>query len=138
MKWICDTNVISEVFKKKPNQQVLDWLGGLDEIFLSVVTVEEMYCGLSKINANNKMEWFEKFVLLRCHVLPITIEIAQHCGILRGQFLQKGTTRTQADSLIAATAIKHNLALSTRNERDFDNCGIPLLNPFSTGIGTIK
>lgn len=42
MKWLCDTNVISEVFKKKPNQQVLDWLSGQDEIFLSVVTVEEI------------------------------------------------------------------------------------------------
>ncbi|MEE8431628.1 MAG: PIN domain-containing protein [Candidatus Desulfatibia sp.] len=117
------------------NQQVLDWLGGQDEIFLSVVTVEEIYGGLSKKNANKKMGWFEKFILLRCHILPVAIEIARHCGILRGQFLQKGTTRTQADLLIAATAIKHNLALSTRNERDFENCGIPLLNPFSAGLG---
>jgi len=130
MKWICDTNVISEVFRKTPNKQVSDWLGRQEQLFLSVVTVEEIYCGLSHKNANRQIEWFERFMLLRCNVLPVTADIARRCGMLRGQFLQKGTTRTQADLLIAATAIRHDLALSTRNERDFENCGIPLLNPF--------
>ncbi|MEM6839922.1 MAG: hypothetical protein AAF609_24185 [Cyanobacteria bacterium P01_C01_bin.120] len=39
-------------------------------------------------------------------------------------------TRTQADMLIAATAQVHNLALVTRNTRDFENCDIQILNPF--------
>ena len=131
MKWLCDTNVISEVFKKKTDTKMFDWLSRQNEIFLSVITVEEIYCGLSHKNANKKIEWFEKFISLRCHVLPVTIETARLCGILRGRFLQKGTTRTQADLLIAGTVIEHNLALATRNERDFENCGIPILNPFS-------
>jgi len=63
-------------------------------------------------------------------VFPVTQQIAEKCGTLRGQFLQKGVTRTQADLFIAATAIEHNLALSTRNEKDFENCGIAILNPF--------
>lgn len=102
-----------------------------EELFLSVVTVEEIYCGLSHRNASKKLEWFERFMQLRCNILPVTVDIARRCGMLRDQFLGKGTTRTQADLLIAATAIKHDLALSTRNERDFEGCGIPLLNPFS-------
>ncbi len=134
MKWLCDTNVVSEMFRKEPNRQILDWLGRQEEIYLSVVTVEEIYCGLSHKNANKRIEWFEKFMQIRCNVLPVTTDIARHCGMLRGQFLRKGATRTQADLLIAATAIKHDLALSTRNERDFEDCGIPLLNPFSDGL----
>lgn len=130
MKWLCDTNIISEVFQKKPNQKVVDWLSRQDEIFLSVITVEEIYCGLSHKNATKRIEWFEKFMSLRCLILPVTKEIARHCGGLRGRFLQKGVTRTQADLFIAATAAQHNLALATRNLRDFDHCGIPLLNPF--------
>ena len=130
MKWICDTNVMSEVFKRIPNNYVLNWMAQQDTVFLSVITVEEIYSGLSHKDANRKMEWFNKFIQLRCEVLPITIEIAKRCGMLRGQFLQNGISRTQADLLIASTAIIHNLALATRNTRDFENCGVPLFNPF--------
>lgn len=130
MKWLCDTNIISEFFKKKPSSKVLTWLSGRDELFLSVVTVEEIFCGLSQKRAQLQMAWFEKFICLRCTVLPITDEIARQCGLLRGQFLRKGISRTQADLLIAATATRHQLSLATRNERDFEGCSIPVLNPF--------
>ncbi|MBW2195664.1 MAG: type II toxin-antitoxin system VapC family toxin [Deltaproteobacteria bacterium] len=131
MKWLCDTNVISEVFKWSPDKIVTDWITQLEVIFLSVVTVEEIYCGLSHKDANKTMQWFDKFMRLRCHILPATQRIAKKCGVLRGQFLKKGISRTQADLLIAATAIEHNLALATRNTQDFENCGIPIFNPFS-------
>jgi predicted nucleic acid-binding protein len=49
---------------------------------------------------------------------------------LRGEFRRGGKQRTQADMLIAATALEHNLALATRNAKDFEACGIPLVNPF--------
>ncbi len=130
MKWLCDTNVISEMFKKAPEPIVMEWISTRNEIFLSVITVEEIFCGLSHKNAKKQMEWFEKFIRLRCVVLAITDEIARQCGVLRGQFFRKGVTRSQADLLIAATAILHQLTLSTRNERDFKDCGIPVLNPF--------
>ncbi len=131
MKWLCDTNVVSELFKRTPNNLVLEWLARHDIVFLSVITVEEIYCGLSHKNANRRMEWFNKFVRLRCEILPLTHNIAKQCGDLRGHFLQKGISRTQADLFIAATAVVHNLTLATRNVRDFENCGIPILNPFA-------
>ena len=131
MNWLCDTNVISEVFKRSPNKVVVDWITQQEVIFFSIVTVEEIYCGLSHKDANKKMQWFDKFMRLRCRILPATLRIAKKCGVLRGQFLKKGISRTQADLLIAATAVVHNLALATRNTQDFENCGIPLLNPFS-------
>ncbi|MDB9536336.1 PIN domain-containing protein [Dolichospermum planctonicum CS-1226] len=66
-----------------------------------------------------------------CQILPITAEIAQLCGKIRGQQRLSGKTVTQADMMIAATAQTHQLTLVTRNIRDFDSCGIPLFNPFS-------
>ncbi|MEH2256076.1 PIN domain-containing protein [Nostoc sp.] len=66
-----------------------------------------------------------------CQVLPITIEIAKRSRELQGQLRLSGKTHTQADMMIAATAQIHQLTLVTRNIRDFDGCGIPLLNPFS-------
>ncbi len=130
MKWLCDTNVIAEVFKKAPNPKVVEWISARTEIFLSVITVEEIHCGLSHRNAARQMEWFDKFTTMRCRVLPVTEDVAKGCGMLRGRFLRKGVTRSQADLLIAATALHHQLSLSTRNERDFQDCGIPILNPF--------
>jgi len=35
--------------------------------------------------------------------------------------------------LIAATALEHQMTLVTRNVRDFEDCGVPLLNPFQEG-----
>ena len=36
----------------------------------------------------------------------------------------------QADLLIGATALRHDLVLVTRNTKDFEGCGIKLFNPF--------
>jgi len=76
------------------------------------------------------MNWFEKFIESYCLILPITEKIARTAGILRGEFRQKGVTRTQADLLIGATAMEHELILATRNEKDFTNCGLIVFNPF--------
>ncbi|MCP4692085.1 MAG: type II toxin-antitoxin system VapC family toxin [Desulfobacterales bacterium] len=131
MNWLCDTNVISESFKKKQNMAALNWLRRQERLSLSVVTVEEIFCGLSHLNALKKMEWFERFLRARCDILPISPAIARRCGMLRGRFLKNGVTRTQADLFIASTAIEHQLALSTRNIKDFEGIDIPLLNPFT-------
>jgi toxin FitB len=61
----------------------------------------------------------------------IISELAQYAGKLRGTFQTRGIVRSQADMLIAATAHIHQLTLITRNIRDFEDCGILLLNPFN-------
>lgn len=66
-----------------------------------------------------------------CMILPITADIAQMAGLLRGEFRTKGSTRSQADMLIAATAKVHQLPLATRNVRDFEGCELSVINPFS-------
>jgi len=131
MNFLCDTNIISEVMKRSPNLQVKNWLSTLDLIYLSVITIEEVYFGLTYKDAKRQSEWFEKFVQFRCEVLPITFSIAKRCGKLRGDFRQKGFARTQADMLIAATANEHDLILVTRNIKDFEDCNIQLYDPFT-------
>ena len=75
--------------------------------------------------------WFVVFLSRSCNVLPVTAEIAQGAGRLRGEFQSKGETRTQADMLIASTARHHQLTLVTRNAQDFEGCGMALLNPIA-------
>ena len=76
--------------------------------------------------------WFDRFFLERCEVLPVTEQVAHRAGELRGHFRSAGQIRTQADMLIAATAQVSQLALATRNVRDFEGCGLALVNPFET------
>jgi toxin FitB len=131
MKFLCDTNVISEVVRREPNPGVVAWLERQPAIALSVVTVEEVLYGLAWKPHPKVQRWFDDFVEALCTVLPIDEEIARRSGELRGASQARGEPRSAADMLIAATAQLHQLTLATRNVRHFEGCGIPLLNPFS-------
>ena len=130
MRWLTDTNVLSELVRPRPNPGVVAWARGLERLTISVITLEEITFGLSwKPNARVH-EWFAQFLAEACDVLPITKEIAERGGVLRGNLRAVGVTTSQADMLIAATAQVHELTLVTRNVRDFAECRIAVLNPF--------
>ncbi len=69
--------------------------------------------------------------LQRHEVLAVTTDVARCAGALRGQLQLRGQTRSQADMLIAVTAQIQPLTIVTRNVRDFDGCGVAVLNPFA-------
>ncbi len=130
MQILCDTNIISELARPAPNPQVLVWSQELSFMIISVITVEEISYGLiAKLNPRIQA-WLDEFLATYCSILPITSEIAQIAGQLRGYFKTQGKPRIQADMLIAATAKHYQLSLATRNIRDFEDCGILLINPF--------
>lgn len=90
-----------------------------------------MFYGLA-LRRNVKVQrWLEQFIEQRCSGLDVSVAIARHAGTLRSQLAARGRVRSQADMLIAATAAQHGLTIATRNERDFDECGVPVENPFS-------
>jgi predicted nucleic acid-binding protein len=117
--------------KRAPNPAVKHWFSQQELIYCSVITLEEIYWGLTYKDARRQRAWFEQLIALRGEVLPITSAIAKRCGELRGQFRQQGIIRTQADLLIAATAYEHGLTVVTRNVQDFEACDIHVLNPFN-------
>ncbi|PLZ86699.1 PIN domain-containing protein [Fischerella thermalis CCMEE 5196] len=131
MSILCDTNIISELARPLPNSGVLAWSRTVTSINLSVITVEEIYYGLTAKPNSRIQNWFDSFLIIHCQIFPITLEIAQCAGEFRGILRTQGKPRSQADMLIAATAKIHNLTLVTRNTKDFEDCGIFTLNPFS-------
>jgi predicted nucleic acid-binding protein len=131
MSIVLDTNVVSELARPRPDSRVIDWADRLTAVALSAVTVEEVFFGLSAKRNVRIERWFEDFLDSDCQVLEITKAIARHAGVLRGQLVRRGRPRSQADMLIAATAALHGLTLATRNERDFEDCGVTVVNPFA-------
>jgi toxin FitB len=130
MSLLCDTNILSELSRRAPHPRVLAWASGVTSYVISAITVEELFFGVSAQPLPRIHAWLEALFETSCTVLPITEQIARRCGELRGELRGRGQIRSQADMMIAATAQLHGLALATRNTRDFEGCGIALLNPF--------
>jgi len=130
MPWLTDTNVLSELVRPRPNSGVLAWASGVERISISVVTLEEIMFGLAWKPNPKVQKWFGRFFAEACEIVPITQAMAERAGAMRGELRARGITRSQADTLIAATAQVLGLTLVTRNVRDFEGCRIDLLNPF--------
>ena len=131
---LVDTNVVSELMRPRSSPSVIDWAEQQETMSLSVVTLEEILVGISYKPSVRMARWFEEFIEARCELFPVTASIARRSALLRGGLRRGGKQRTQADMLIAATALEHSLALATRNTKDFEGCGIPLVNPFELAL----
>jgi predicted nucleic acid-binding protein len=69
-------------------------------------------------------------------ILAIDAETALQWGCLCSKMKKAGTTVPVVDGLLAATALRHQAVLATRNTGDFQNTGIRLLNPWEQGTIT--
>lgn len=132
--YLADTNIVSELMRLRPDAGVQRWAQRLQHsgmrFMISAMTVDEIIFGLERRPSAPKMDWFDRF-LLNNTVLPVTDAIARRGGEMRALLAGRGRVREQADMLIAATAQVHALTVVTRNVRDFDGCGIAVLNPFT-------
>jgi toxin FitB len=76
MSFLFDSNAISEAIKRKPNLQVRQLIDKQSPVLISVISVEEIYYGLTYKDARQKWDWFENFVQFRCEVLPVPNNVA--------------------------------------------------------------
>lgn len=135
MIYLLDTNVVSELVRPRPDPKVRAWLASLDEVALSVISIEELVFGIERAPAARRQKlaaWFDDLVDHLVKIEEITPEIARAAGELRARRTRAGRPVTQADMLIAATALVRGWTLATRNVPDFEDCGVLLFNPFSS------
>jgi len=137
MKFLLDTNVISEAKQKKPNEKVLEWLDAQDEskIYLSVLSVGEIRKGIARLESGKKKaeleEWLEKLRnRFARRLLPLSEKTFLVWGKMCGEFENKGIVRSALDSLLEATALEHDLIFVTRNVKNFQNSQVTILNPW--------
>lgn len=130
MRFLLDTNVISELTRREVDRGIATWAQSIRRVSLSVVTIEEINYGLAWRPNLRIQEIIGRFIEEHCVLIDVSPEIARAAGQLRGEMQSRGETRSQADMLICATAAVHGLTLVTRNVSDFQGCGVALLNPF--------
>lgn len=138
MRYILDTNIISELIIKLPDQNVVTWVKNVnrDDLFLSVITIGEIKKGITKLpqslRKDNIQNWFESELLtdFEARILPLDLSVMLVWGELIGELEKKGRNLPTLDSLIAATTRYYDLTLVTRNTKDFEGIGIKIFNPF--------
>jgi predicted nucleic acid-binding protein len=138
LKYLLDTCVISELIKKEKNNKVVKWIKKRKEssLFISVLTVGEIQKGISKLPDSYKKEYLKTWIdndlkkRFAGRILEITEEIATSWGEIQAKSESEGKKMPAIDSLIAATAIKNNLTVVTRNEKDIENSGCKSINPW--------
>jgi len=137
MNYLLDTNVISETVRVKPNQNVLNWFSVVpsESLFVSVLTLGEIRRGIELLTDNKQRPslvlWLDQKLPLWFgeNVLSIDQEVAERWGYITSKITKKNQL-SAIDTLLAATALRHNLKMVTRNVKDFDLPGLEVINPF--------
>lgn len=135
MSYLLDTNIVSETVRRNPNKAVISWLDQIpaEALFVSVLALGEIRKGIEALSDRRRREklrlwlehdlpaWFEG------RMLPVDLAVADRWGRLLAEV---GRPVPTIDSLLAATALHHELRLVTRNAGDFDYSGLEVINPF--------
>lgn len=135
MKLLLDTNVLSETMRPRPDAKVVAFLRRGLPSYISVVTVHELKHGAELVkDARRRQEIAAWFASIRSdfedQILTVTAEIAETAAVLRASASRSGRVLHIEDAIIAATALKHNLTLITRNTSDFEVTEVPQINPW--------
>jgi hypothetical protein len=138
MRYLLDTNIVSELNKRTPNAGVLGWFEEAEDtnLFLSVVTVGEIRKGIEQVRGRNHpgdepyADRLEQALHALRHdyrgrFLPISEAIAEEWGRMCAVY-----PNHPVDNLLSATARVHEMTLVTRNIRDVEIHDISCLNPF--------
>jgi predicted nucleic acid-binding protein len=135
LRYLLDTNFISDIIKPVPNRSVVEWVRSADQTSLcvSVITFGELRRGVELLDqgrrkraldawiSNDLSEWFGD------RVLAVDRVVAEQYGRLGAESKRRGWGLESADALIAATAQVHDLVLATLNRKHFAKLGVKLL-----------
>jgi predicted nucleic acid-binding protein len=132
-RYLLDTNIVSEVRKPRPHGAVLAWIESQQEqqLFISAVTLGELQSGIERLRqrdtdkANEIESWLDQ-VEDSYQVLPMD----GRCFREWARLMHEKPDQLLEDGMIAATARIHDLIVATRNERDFREFDVRIINPF--------
>ena len=135
MRYLVDANVLSEPTKPIPDLRVVAWLRRHEQdVAVDPIIIGEMRFGILLLPRGKKRaaleRWFDAGVR-RLHCLPWDVDTGLIWAELLARLRTTGKSMPIKDSLIAATALLHDLAVATRNSADFEKAGVRIVDPFS-------
>lgn len=140
MAIILDTNVASELIDDRPQLEVVDWWRrqAIAEAYVTAITEMELRYGVAILPEGRNRSRLSRQVddLLDVEfgnrILPFDSEAARAYAVISSHRRSIGRVVGQSDTQIAAIALARNMAVATRNVNDFTDCGVELINPWST------
>ena len=127
---LIDTSVLSELRRARPEPRVRAAVEAIPDadLFISVLTIGEIVSGIERLAPGAKRSALEAWVrgLAEMHaarILGVDLDVAKVWGDLTARAARQGRVVPAVDGLIAATALRHDLAVMTRNVADFAATG---------------
>ena len=138
MSLLLDSCVLSEMVKPQRNENVVSWLAAQrpEALYVSALTLGEMQKGIDKLPPSVRKTFLETYLQtdilegFKGRILDVDSNVALAWGTLVAKSEQVGQRMPSVDSLIAATALRHQLTVVTRNTRDMAASGVALFNPW--------
>ena len=139
MQIVLDTNVVSELIRKAPDPAVEAWAAGhaLEDLFFSAIGEAELRYGAAILPAGRRRESLVSDIermlsdAFDDRVLPFDSGAARAYADIAAMRRSVGRSVSPADCQIAAIARSRDMALATRNVRDFDGTVIDVVNPWT-------
>ncbi len=136
---IIDTNVLSEPLKPTPAGKVLQWLTGQETlaVFTTTITMAELLSGVEALPAGKRRTGLRAAIErmlaqeFENRILPFNESAAREFAHILAARNAAGRPISQFDAMIAAVARSHKASLVTRNKRDFDLCGVHVIDPWT-------
>lgn len=136
--WLLDTNVLSELRRRRPERRVLAFIAAqpLENLYVSVVTFAEIRFGIESIaDAGRRAElsdWLSHKVrpMFEQRVLAISEDVMFKWRLLVQDGRKVRHTFSQPDLIIAATALDHGLTVVSRDVSDYRKARVAVLNPW--------
>lgn len=137
--WLLDTNVIAEVSGARPDPRVVQWIESLPEhtLYLSILTIGEYQKGIQHLPLGNKLRLRLQRAVVALEarfsgrMLSVSDQIVLRWGAISGEVKRvTGHSPSVIDTLLAATAIEHDLYLATRNVAHVIKSGAVVFNPW--------
>jgi toxin FitB len=136
--WLLDTNILSELRRRKPERKVVAFVAAqpLERLFVSAVTLAEIRFGIELLHdANIRVElnhWLAHKIrpMFEQRVLQISEDIMFKWRLLVEDGRKSGHTFSQPDLIIAATALHHGFTVVSRDVDDYTKARVPIFNPW--------